>query len=168
MHALYIASVFLHIVAAIVWIGGMFFLILVVVPWLRRGNRAAAGTMLRDTGIRFRAVGWWCFGVLFATGTFNLWLRRVSVADLTSVEWLQTPFGRAVALKLALFAVVLAVSLVHDFVVGPRATRAMQADPGGAEALRLRRAASWLGRLNALFALGLVFLGVVLVRGWPW
>ena len=90
MHAFYIASVFLHIAAAIVWIGGTFFLILVVVPWLRPGNRAAAGTMLRDTGIRFRAVGWWCFAVLFATGPFNLRRRRVSLADLTIADRLQT------------------------------------------------------------------------------
>lgn len=167
MRAIYLASVFLHILAAVVWIGGMFFLIMVVVPWLRRGNRATAGAMLRDTGIRFRNVGWACFAVLLATGVLNLWLRRVGFEDLASPEWRSTPFGRALVLKLTLFALVLALSFVHDFVVGPRATRAMEADPGGAEALRLRRAASWMGRLNALLALALVFLGVVLVRGWP-
>lgn len=32
MHALYYASVILHILAAITWIGGLFFLMLVVVP----------------------------------------------------------------------------------------------------------------------------------------
>jgi len=167
MQAIYLASVFLHILAAVVWIGGMFFLIMVVVPWLRRGNRATAGAMLRDTGIRFRNVGWACFAVLLATGVLNLWLRRVGFEDLVSPEWLSTPFGRALVLKLTIFALVLALSFAHDFVVGPRATRAMEADPGGAEALRLRRAASWMGRLNALLALALVFLGVVLVRGWP-
>jgi len=167
MHALYVASVFLHILAAIIWMGGMFFLILVVVPWLRSGNRQAAGTLLRDTGLRFRTVGWICLGTLLATGTFNLWVRRVRLSDLVAPEWLSTPFGHTVALKLTLFAVVIGLSLVHDFVVGPRATRALQQDPGGAEALRLRRTASWMGRLNALLALVMVYLGVVLVRGWP-
>jgi len=167
MHALYVASVFLHILAAIIWMGGMFFLILVVVPWLRSGNRQTAGTLLRDTGLRFRTVGWACLGTLLATGTFNLWVRRVRLSDLVAPEWIGTPFGRTVVLKLTLFTVVIALSVVHDFVVGPRATRALQQDPGGTDALRLRRTASWMGRLNALLALALVYLGVVLVRGWP-
>lgn len=167
MHALYVASVFLHILAAIVWIGGMFFLILVVVPWLRSGNRQAAGTLLRDTGLRFRTVGWACLGTLLATGTFNLWARRVQMSDLIAPEWLATPVGLAVGLKIGLFTVVVAISLIHDFVVGPRATQALRDDPAGPDALRLRQAASWMGRLNALLALVIVYLGVVLVRGWP-
>lgn len=167
MHAFYVTSVFLHILAAVVWIGGMFFLVLVVVPWLRSGNRAVGAAMLRDTGIRFRNVGWICFAVLLGTGVLNLGVRRIGFAHFARPEWLTSPFGLAVLSKITLFALVLIVSAIHDFRVGPRATLAMEADPGGAEALRLRRAASWLGRLNALLALGLIFLGVVLVRGWP-
>ena len=167
MQALYITSVFLHILAAVIWIGGMFFLILVVVPWLRAGNRAQAGTLLRDTGIRFRWVGWACLLTLLATGVLNLWLRRVRLSSFADPEWLASPFGRAVALKLTLFGLVLAVSTLHDFRVGPAATRAMRDDPDGPDARRLRRAASWMGRVNTLLALALVFLGVVLVLGWP-
>lgn len=168
MRALYIASVYLHILAAVVWIGGMFFLVLVVVPWLRAGNRAAAGRLLRETGIRFRNVGWACFALLLATGVLNLWYRGVRFEHFARPEWVTGPFGQAITWKLGLFAVVLVVSAVHDFRIGPRATRAMEEDPTGPEAQRLRRSASLLGRLNALLALGLVFLGVVLVRGWPW
>ena len=47
----------LHILAAIVWIGGMSFLVLVVVPWLRKkGGGTDAGRFLRETGERFRNV----------------------------------------------------------------------------------------------------------------
>jgi hypothetical protein len=62
---------------------------------------------------------------------------------------------------------VLLVSAVHDFSLGPRATVAIAKDPTSAEAERFRRRASVLGRLNALLALALVALGVILVRGWP-
>jgi putative copper export protein len=91
----------------------------------------------------------------------------VRPSSFTDPEWLATPFGRTIVLKLLLFAVVLGISIAHDFHVGPAATAAMRKDPGGPEAVRLRRMASWMGRVNTVLALALVFLGVVLVRGWP-
>jgi putative copper export protein len=122
VYGLYFLSVWIHIIAATIWVGGMLFLVLVVVPWLRRGDPASAGKMLRETGARFRNVGWVCFGLLLLTGTFNLWVRGVRLPDFTRTEWLSSGFGGTVVAKLALFAGVLVVSVVHDFFVGPRAT----------------------------------------------
>lgn len=167
MRLLYLTSVWLHIIAATVWIGGIFFVVLVVVPWLRSGAAEDAGTFLRETGERFRFVGWICFAILFVTGTFNLWIRGVRLGSLADPRWWTTALGSAAGLKLALFAVVLAVSAVHDFRTGPRATVAMERDVTSPESRRLRRQASILGRLNGVLALLLVALGVVLVRGWP-
>jgi putative copper export protein len=168
VRAFYLLSVWLHILAATIWIGGMAFLVLVVVPWLRRGNAGNAAAMLRDTGMRFRDVGWVCFGILLLTGSFNLWARGVRVSDFFSVEWRSSPFGKAVLLKLALFVVVLVLSAFHDFFVGPRATQAIERDPSSPEARAWRRSASRLGRTNALFALLLLAVAVTLVRGVPW
>lgn len=169
MHALYLVSVWLHILAATVWIGGMAFLVLVVVPWLRQGtNRANAATFLRETGIRFRNVGWTCFGIVTVTGTFNLWMRGVRLGDFTRAEWLSSPFGKTVLAKLAVFVLVMLVSAVHDFHLGPRATEILARAPGSPEQLAMRRRASLLGRLNVLLALALVAIGVMLVRGVPW
>lgn len=165
VRTLYLVSVWLHILAATIWVGGMGFLVLVVVPWLRRGGRDVAATVLRETGSRFRTVGWTCFAVLTATGTFNAWIRGVRPRDFVDPAWLTSSFGRSLTLKLSIFALVLAISVVHDFVVGPRATVAIERDPRSAEAARLRRAASLLGRANALLALALLALAVALVRG---
>lgn len=167
MHALYLVSVWLHILAAITWIGGMAFLVLVVVPWLRRGGRAQAGALFRETGPRFRDVGWTCFGILVVTGTFNLWMRGVRLSDFTRAEWLASPFGKTIVAKLSLFALALVVSAYHDFVIGPAATRALGAGPGSPEAEALRKRASVLGRVNAIVALALVFVAVMIVRGTP-
>lgn len=164
---LYFISVVLHILAATIWIGGIAFLVLVVVPWLRGGGRVAAGAFLRETGERFRTVGWTCFGVLLVTGTYNLWYRGVRPRHLVDPTWLQSPVGSAIALKLAVFALVLCISVVHDFSVGPRATRAIALDPTSPEAARLRQQASLLGRANALLALVLIVIAVAIVRGWP-
>src|SRR5690606_27326017 len=124
MRSLYLLSVWIHILAATVWIGGMLFLVLVVVPWLRKGSRSDVAVFLRETGERFRSVGWACFVVLLISGTFNLWIRGVQLSDFGRAEWLQSPFGMMVVVKLCAFLLVLIVSMVHDFLVGPRATRA--------------------------------------------
>lgn len=168
MHLLWLISVYLHVLAAIVWIGGAFFLMLVVVPWLRTGDRAQAGKLLRETGPRFRDVGWVCFAILLVTGTYNLYVRGVRFGSFVDDVWLGSAFGRAVLVKLGVFALVLVVSAVHDFSLGPRASVEVERDPRAPEAEALRKKASMLGRLNVLFALVLVGVGVVLVRGWPW
>jgi putative copper export protein len=167
MHTLYLISVWIHVLAATAWVGGMLFLVLVVVPWLRRGGRVDAAIFLRETGRRFRNVGWACFGLLLVTGTFNLWVRGVRLADFTRVEWLSSPFGLTVLLKLGVFVLILTMSSVHDFSLGPQATLAIGRDPRSPEAEALRRRASLLGRVNLLLALIVVALGVMLVRGVP-
>ncbi|HKU41886.1 MAG TPA: DUF4149 domain-containing protein [Polyangiales bacterium] len=166
MRGLYLISVWLHILAAVVWIGGMTFLVLVLVPWLR-SNRTRAAGILTDTGRRFRTIGWICFGLLLVTGTVNLWARGVRPENMLSVSFWQSPFAHALALKLTLFALVLLVSALHDFWLGPRASQLMRDAPGSQVAERLRRWAGLLGRSNLLLALALVALGVILVRGWP-
>lgn len=168
MQLFYLVSVWLHILAAITWIGGMMFLVLIVVPWMRRADRAVGSRFLRETGLRFRRVGWACFGVVVVTGSINLWVRGVQLSDFGRAEWLASPFGKTIVSKLAVFAIVLVVSLVHDFFVGPNAARALEKDPSSPEAQRLRRSASLLGRLNAVLALVLVGIGVTLVRGCAW
>lgn len=167
MPALYVLSVWIHILAATAWIGGIFFLVLVVVPWLHGKDRATAATFLRETGTRFRNVAWACFAVLLTTGVANLGFRGVRLENFFQREWLTSSFGHAVVCKLALFAAVLALSVIHDFSVGPRAAIAVEIDPASPEAEKLRRQASLLGRANALLALLLVAVGVILVRGWP-
>lgn len=168
MRSLYLLSVWTHILAATIWIGGMLFLVLVVVPWLRSGLRTNAGLFLKETGERFRNVGWVCFGVLLVTGTYNLWFRGVRLSDFVRREWLESPFGKTVLVKLGAFLLVLLVSAIHDFIVGPQATRILAADPNSAAARLQRRRASLLGRVNVLLALVLVAAGVLLVRGAAW
>lgn len=168
MRIIYELSVYLHLLAVTVWFGGMAFLVLVIVPELKRKNKNGAADLLRSTGERFRSVGWICLGTLLATGTVNLWARGVRLGDFLRAEWLGSPFGKAVVLKLSLFAIVVAISAVHDFRIGPRAVDAIQNRPDSLEASKLRRLAARLGRVNALLALLMIAVGVVLVRGMPW
>lgn len=169
MHSLYVVAVWFHILAAITWIGGMFFLVLVVVPWMRRsGGGIDAARFLRETGTRFRNISWVCFAIVVTTGSYALWMRGVRLASFGDPDWLASSFGRLVLAKLAVFTTVLVVSMVHDLAIGPRATAAIAADPRSDLAATLRRRASLLARANVLLALVLVAIGDLLVRGWPW
>jgi copper resistance protein D len=71
--SLSLAVRFLHVAAAITWIGGMLFIALVVVP-VTRGleDVALRRRLVQATGRRFRVVGWLALGVLVATGLVNL------------------------------------------------------------------------------------------------
>ena len=161
----YLLSVWLHIIAAAVWIGGMAFLALVVVPTLRQpAYRDSALELISQSGKRFRVVGWICLSLLLLTGMYNLALRGFGWTDVWNGALFQGGFGFTLSLKLCLVTAILVLSMVHDFLIGPRATVVGQSAPASPQAKRLRRQASWMGRLNVLLALVAVALGVLLVR----
>jgi copper resistance protein D len=160
---LYLTSVTLHVLAALFWLGGMFFLALVGAPVLRRVEPAELRAQLFDRlGRRFRTAGWIAIAVLVVTGVVNLQVRGfLAWAVLGHAAFWRTAFGTALAIKLVAVAVLLALQAIHDFVHGPRASRAA---PGSPEALELRRRAAVLARLNALVALVVVVAAVRLPR----
>lgn len=170
MQTLHFISILLHILAAIVWIGGMVFLGIVLIPVLRQARTTSPslyGELIHRTGTRFRNVGWASLLLLVVTGFVNLGRWGVDHARLASADLWASPWGRILAVKLVLVVVAIAISLVHDLVIGPRATRVLREAPGSPRALRLRRLAGWMGRLNLLLAVAIVALAIMLVRGRP-
>ncbi len=161
----YHLNVFVHVLAAILWLGGMMFFALVGAPVLRKVEPAALRSRLfRRLGEQFRWVGWISIAVLLATGVGNLHFRGLLTAEVwTGLDfWTSTAYGRVLGAKLVLVAAMLVLQAFHDFVLGPRATRL---EPGSPEARRSRRLASWLARINALLGLALIYVAVILVRG---
>ncbi len=135
---------FLHVLAAMIWIGGMLFVVLVLVPVVRgQADPSMRARLFHETGVRFRTVGWAALLVLLATGLANLWLRPY-LLTLPRFQW-----------KLGLVVAALLLSVFHDFVLGPRAG-APGADP------RMRVWASWLARVNVVVVLVVVILGLAL------
>ncbi|MBI2060820.1 MAG: DUF4149 domain-containing protein [Nitrospirae bacterium] len=169
MHWLYEASVWLHIVAAAVWLGGMVFVGAVVVPVSRKPDfQKSAASLVHHTGIQFRPVGWICLGLIAFTGLFNLWYRGVRAEDLVSLNFWRMPFSQALAYKLILFYVILVISAVHDFYLGPKATASWMADPNSPKTAKYRNLASKLGQIGLLISLAIVAFAVMMVRGLPW
>ena len=142
--SLQLAVRFLHVTAAMTWIGGMLFIALVLVP-VTRGldDVALRRRLVQATGRRFRVVGWIALVTLVATGLVNLGLRP---------ELLGLP---RFWVKAALVALALGLSAVHDFVLGPRAGRP-DLHPNA------RGQASWLARAEIVVVLVIVALGLAL------
>jgi uncharacterized membrane protein len=136
----------IHVLAAITWIGGMLFIALTLVPVTRRLEDAGLRTRLvQEIGLRFRTVGWIAIGTLVATGLLNVWLHP-HLLYAPRLHW-----------KLGLVILALILSGFHDFVLGPRAGA-----PGADPSARIR--ASWVARLNVLVVVAIVALGLSLVR----
>ncbi|MBI4531141.1 MAG: DUF4149 domain-containing protein [Candidatus Latescibacteria bacterium] len=166
MKTLYLFSVWLHILSAVVWIGGAVFIAAVVVPTMRHEvDRVLSGRLTRKMGERFRTISWVCLGLLLLTGLFNLSHHGVLNRSLfLSAFWIGE-FGRVLALKLIFVFIILMLSLLHDFILGPRVMALLESDhPDLTVVARQRKSVAWLARFNLLLALGAVMCGVLLVR----
>jgi uncharacterized membrane protein len=168
MHSALVASLWLHVLAAAAWLGGAIFVAVILVPVLRRpGWRDGGLELVRDVARRFLWVVWPCFGLLIVTGIVNLVVRTGGLEIVTSGQFWSGSYGRVLAWKLALVGLILVLSTLHDFVLGPRAKRAAQGDPMSRETGRLRVAVRWIGRLTLLLGVLVIGFGVALARGWP-
>jgi putative copper resistance protein D len=161
---LYHVNVTVHVLAALVWLGGMLFFALVGAPVLRAVEPPELRSRLfRMLGERFRRVGWLAVGVLVVTGTLNLHSRGVLAAGtLLDGGFWGTRYGVALAWKLGAVAAMLAVQAMHDFVAGPAASRLPAASPA---LPRARRRAALLGRASAVLGVVVVVAAVRLARG---
>ena len=165
MSLLYYLNVTIHVLAAMLWLGGMFFLGVVGAPVLRSIEPPPLRPRLfQELGARFRRIGWITIAVLLVTGVLNLffhgWLHWNGV--LGSRAFWNTPVGRALAAKLIAVTLMISISAIHDFVHGPRAGRAT---PGSPAAIALRKRAAVLARVNAIVGVLLVIAAVRLARG---
>jgi uncharacterized membrane protein len=162
--SLYHLNVTVHVLAALFWLGGMFFLAAVGAPVLRNVEPPALRAQLfRALGERFRRVGWAAIAVLLVTGVLNLHFRGVLAARvLADAGFWGSPYGRALAWKLGAVTAMLIVQAVHDFAVGPAASRLMAGSP---DALVARRRAALLARASAILGIVVVIAAVRLARG---
>lgn len=159
---LYYINVISHVLAAMLWLGGMFFLALVGAPVLRTVEPPQLRAMLfQQLGIKFRTVGWTAVTVLLITGTLNLYFRGMLTARLFDGAFWATRYGNILAWKLSAVFGMLLIQVFHDFYLGPRAGQAV---PGSADAIRLRSRAAWLARISALFGVAIVIAAVYLAR----
>jgi uncharacterized membrane protein len=140
-----------HLLAAIVWVGGTLALVFVAVPSAQRLEGEARARMLRDLGRLWRPIGWTALAIAIATGI--LIAVREHAFDTTP-----TRFDWVLGVKGALVGLLVAGAYVHDFVLGPGLARQIRE----AKPESLRPILTAIGRANLLVTVAIPVLGVLL------
>ena len=115
----------IHVIAAVVWIGGNLILAMVIVPHFRQNlppvQRIQILTLI---GKRFEPIVWGCVLILFFTGIANIF----NSVDLFSADnsLLIGTFMRTLGIKLLLFIILLVLTGLHSFIYGPKLSRAIE------------------------------------------
>ena len=143
----------LHLLAAVVWLGGLLFESHVLFPLLARGG---ALEEVAAAVSRFRRVTWAAIALMVLTGLYNL-ARLPPIAQLVEGGVL-----KLLALKLFVVVVVLMLSAHRDFGLASRLLREVAAGRAADQVLRriLR-----VDRIVLLLGMILLYLGLALSRG---
>jgi uncharacterized membrane protein len=142
---------YLHVLGAVVWIGGLAYQAHVLLPAARRGAVAP----FADAARRARPVTWTAIAVVVLTGFYNV----TQLGDLQRV--LETGAGLMLAAKFIL--VILAVTLTsqRDFA---HVTLLTAAVTSGTDPTKPLRAIARLDRTVLVLALIVIYLGLAISR----
>ncbi len=115
----------LHLLAAMIWIGGLVFQVLVVFPTLARA--APTGERLRfalSLEARFRVILWPAVGLVLFTGLVNL--MNVWYAAVVTAGSISPMFIPLLSVKLGLVIGMIAVQAVQQLLIYPRRIAALR------------------------------------------
>jgi uncharacterized membrane protein len=153
----------IHLFAAATWVGSQIFMFAAVVPALRAlGDEAARRRAVLVLNRRFAWLGWGALAILVLTGIDNV-IRRQRDTDL--VFDYDFRYAWIFVVKLVLVAVVIALTAIHSYVVGPRLLALQESHAGSTELSRMRRLSIQLSVLNLLASVAILFLVALLQNG---
>ena len=142
----------IHVLSAIFWVGGMLFLTVVLAPVLRsESGKPETYVFFKKVATRFRNGVW--VAILFLVLTGPLLLSNQVSFEIPLQQW-----PVVVLIKLVLVFVLIVFAGLHDLVLGPRAgtlKKKPQADLTASERSLLN--------LSPWFARGILVLGVAVV-----
>jgi uncharacterized membrane protein len=142
---------YLHVVGAVVWIGGLAYQAHVMLPAARRGAVAP----FADAASRARPVTWTAIGIVVLSGFYN-------VTPLGSLERvMETGAGVMLAAKFILVILAVALAAQRDFA---QLTLLNAAVRSGADPSTALRAITRLDRVVLLLALIVIYLGLAISR----
>ena len=141
----------IHLLAACVWVGGSIALVFAGVPAARMLEGEARGQVLRALGEKWRPLGYGALLTLIVTGAI---LANHDLGDCVS------PFRAVLWVKVALVAVLLVVSYLHNYIYGPRLANEIR--EGRAPASRAKLV--WVGWTSLALTITIPILGAILAH----
>jgi uncharacterized membrane protein len=157
--SLYSIIVTIHVLAAMVWIGGVLFIGAVLLPAAKKLDDATRRQVISAAAKRFRTIGWGALCVLIATGGWMAWswgLRPTTMSDFFAA-----PRHKVLGMKMLLVLLMATISGLHDWWLGPRTAAAARE---GADPAQLRRRAILFGQTTALLSVIILVLAVFIAR----
>lgn len=168
---IYQVIVLVHLLSAITWVGGTLFLVMVMVPLVRSQSIPSpqGAKLLGLIARRFRPVSWVSITLLVLTGLYlatHHWGVGIE-RFFYGTDW----FVKALQMKVGLVLLIIVISGVHDFIIGPRLSAQMENLTGEAQSSpsiqRSKKSVIWLARANVVLVLIVLGLAVSLTRGSP-
>lgn len=152
--SLYLIFLVVHLFAAMLWIGGTLFYVLVIFKVVKRKEMEPFKTLIiKESALEFRKLSYVIFAFLFLSGLVLVY-KKHSVIDLTQ---------GLISIKLALFLILVVSSLYHDFITGPKTFFYMENDL--TKYTQYKRISSYFGRINLLLSVTIAILGILISRG---
>ena len=165
---MYFLCVWLHILAAAVWVGGLIYTAAVAVPFALTHEIPERQRLLRGLARRFRWIGWGSIAVLFVTGLGNLTLRlspikfsQILNGELFDPDKVEQLIAIWLPWKLMLVVVMIGLMIFHD-ITSIQAAKRHQGPGDTAPGNRLGSRAAALATLVAILVL---YVSVRMVRG---
>jgi uncharacterized membrane protein len=165
---MYFLSVWIHILAAAVWTGGLIYTAAVVVPFALSHQGEERQRILRGLARRFRWIAWGSIVVSVVTGIGNLVLRLTPIklsqvfnGEVFDPEKVERLIAIWLPWKLMLVIVMIGLMAFHD-ITSMRAAKRYEGSPDSAPGNRAGTRAAALATLVAILVL---YASVRLVRG---
>jgi copper resistance protein D len=151
----------LHILAAVVFIGPQVFLVAVAMPALRSmADVEARQALSRRITRGFGMLGGTALAVLLATGIWNFYDARD--ADKFDAD----RYFVALQIKLTLVVVVIVLTIIHGMVFGLRLQRLQEQNAPEDEIERVRRWSVLTSLANLAASVAILFFAAILASDW--
>jgi putative copper export protein/methionine-rich copper-binding protein CopC len=111
---------FAHLIFSSVWLGGLLYISVVLIPAARALPERTRAMLLARGAPEFGAIAIVSAAALALTGSLNAQVRLTSLAQFAT-----TAYGRTLFVKIELFLIMVAISAFHAFWLRPRLTRSL-------------------------------------------
>jgi len=153
-------TLWLHLLAVILWMGGTLFMVLVLLPVTRKTMTPQESIRFyQGVGKRFQVVTWIAVGILIMTGIMNILTRGMFTGFLYSSQFFQI-----LGIKLAFFTIMVGLIALHSFVLIPRMVSLAEKGAPPEELGRLRKKSAMVSAIGLLLGLFILFMGLMLTN----